>query len=493
MKPVAAILFCDHNPPDQLLLKALSTHPLIEKVILIQTAEADKAFGEFITLTMPFPCGGNAVAEALRTAQPCPFILLIPFPRGASIVTSGVERFLQRAQQEGAGLYYADYYEDGRNAALVRSVVDYQPGSIRDDFFFGPLLFCSSKIVITALEQYGPLRETRWGGIYELRLRLSRAAAVVRIAEPLSRACKDYRKQCGQAHFDYVDPSRHAYQREMEEIATDHLKSIGAYIAPGWKPAAVDTTLYPVEASVVIPVRNREKTVGDAIESALDQKTSFSFNVIVVENHSTDRTGEKIAARAASDSRVVMIVPDRNDLGIGGCWNEAVSSPQCGRYVCQLDSDDLYADEHTLSAIVEMLREGSYGMVVGSYRVVNFSLQEIPPGLVEHREWTEENGRNNLLRVHGIGAPRAFPSGMLRRFPFPNVSYGEDYAAALRISRECRVGRIFNPLYLCRRWEGNSDANLSYEQENRYAFYKDSLRTQEILERIRIATGKGAA
>ncbi len=493
MKPVAAILFCDNNPPDQNLLKDLSTHPLIEKAILLQTAEAEKTAGEFITLIQPFPRSGNAVGEALRTAQPCPFILLMPFPHGVSLVTSGIERYLQQAQQEGAGLYYADYYEDTGDAAQVRSVIDYQSGSVRDDFYFGPLLFCSSRIITAAREQYGPLRETRWGGLYELRLRLSRAAAVVRIAEPLSRACKDYRRQCGQAHFDYVDPSRHAYQREMEEIATEHLKGIGAYIAPGWKPAAVDTASYPVEASVVIPVRNREKTVGDAIASALSQKTSFSFNVIVVENHSTDRTGEKIAARGAGDSRVVMIVPDRNDLGIGGCWNEAVSSPQCGRYVCQLDSDDLYADEHALSTIVEMLREGNYGMVVGSYRVVNFSLQEISPGLVEHREWTEENGRNNLLRVHGIGAPRAFPSSMLRRFPFPNVSYGEDYAVALRISREYRVGRIFNPLYLCRRWEGNSDANLSYEQENRYALYKDSLRTQEILERIRAASDKGTA
>jgi hypothetical protein len=493
MKPVAAILFCDHNPPDQHLLKDLSAHPLIEKVILLKTAEADKAAGELITLAQPFPRGGNAVAEALRTAQPCPFMLLIPFPRGVSIVASGIERFVQRAQQEGAGLYYADYYEDSRDAELMRSVLDYQSGSIRDDFFFGPLLFCSSRIITAALEQYGPLRETNWGGLYDLRLRISRAAEIARIAEPLSRACEDYRKHCGQAHFDYVDPSRQAYQSEMEEIATDHLKSIGAYIAPGWKPADFDTASYPVEASVVIPVRNREKTIGDAIASALGQKTSFSFNVIVVENHSTDLTGEKIAARAEGDSRVVMIVPDRTDLGIGGCWNEAVFAPQCGRYVCQLDSDDLYADEHTLSAMVGMLKEGSYGMVVGSYRVVNFSLQDIPPGLVEHREWTEENGRNNLLRVHGIGAPRAFPTSLLRRFPFPNVSYGEDYAAALRISREYRVGRIFTPLYLCRRWEGNSDANLSYGQENRYASYKDSLRTQEILERIRVAAEKGAA
>jgi glycosyltransferase involved in cell wall biosynthesis len=242
---------------------------------------------------------------------------------------------------------------------------------------------------------------------------------------------------------------------------------------------------------VVIPVRNREKTIADAIASALGQKTAFPFNVIVVQNHSTDKTAERVAELAAQDARVVHIIPERTDLGIGGCWNEAIMSPRCGRYVCQLDSDDLYAADSTLAAIIAMLQEGQYGMAVGTYRVVNFSLQEIPPGLVEHREWTEENGRNNLLRVHGIGAPRAFPASLLRKHPFPNVSYGEDYAAALRISREYRVGRIFKPLYLCRRWEGNSDANLSHEQENCYAFYKDGLRTLEIQERIAAATGKG--
>jgi hypothetical protein len=493
MKPIAAILFCAPYSPDQHLLQTLAAHPLVEKIIILQTAEADKATGDLITLAMPFPRGGKTVAEALRIAQPCPFILLMPFPQGTDLLRSGIERFLQRAQHEDAGLYYADYYEEGEDPLPVRSVIDYQSGSIRDDFFFGPLLFCSSKTVSAALKQYDPIQETHWGGLYELRLKFSRIAPVTRIPEPLSRACRDYWKLCGQEHFDYVDPSCRAYQKEMEKIATSHLKSIGAYSEPVWKPVPFDATSYPVEASVVIPVRNREKTIGDAIASALGQKTPFLYNVIVVENHSTDRTGAKIAEHAAGDSRVVMIVPGRKDLGIGGCWNEAVSSPQCGRYVCQLDSDDLYADEHTLSTMVEMLRDSSYGMVVGSYRVVNFSLQEIPPGLVEHREWTEENGRNNLLRVQGIGAPRAFPACMLKQFPFPNVSYGEDYAVALRISREYRVGRIFKPLYLCRRWEGNSDANLSHEQENRYASYKDSLRTHEILERIMIATGKGAA
>ena len=239
----------------------------------------------------------------------------------------------------------------------------------------------------------------------------------------------------------------------------------------------------PVTASIIIPVKNRDKTISDALKSALSQKTDFNYNVIVVQNHSSDRTAEKIDAVAKDDSRVIHIILERKDLGIGGCWNEAVTSSSCGRFVCQLDSDDIYLDENTLSIIVKMLKTLKYGMVVGSYRVVNFNLEEIPPGIVDHREWTEDNGRNNLLRVNGIGAPRAFPRIMLRKFPFPNVSYGEDYSVSLRISRDFRVGRIFEPLYLCRRWNDNSDAMLSREQANKFAYYKDALRTEEILAR----------
>jgi glycosyltransferase involved in cell wall biosynthesis len=235
-------------------------------------------------------------------------------------------------------------------------------------------------------------------------------------------------------------------------------------------------------ATVVIPVRNRERTIAEAVKSALSQEADFPFNVIVVQNHSTDATGEILDGLAAKDARLVHLIPQRTDLGIGGCWNEAVQSPLCGRFVCQLDSDDLYSGEHTLAKIVSMLSCG-YGMVVGSYRLVNVDLEELPPGIVDHREWSDDNGRNNLLRVNGIGAPRAFATALLRAYPLPNVSYGEDYAAALRISRDYRVGRIYEPVYLCRRWEDNTDAQLSNEQEVRYATYKDGLRTKEIEER----------
>jgi glycosyltransferase involved in cell wall biosynthesis len=283
-------------------------------------------------------------------------------------------------------------------------------------------------------------------------------------------------------HFTYVDPANTGRQREMEAVATAHLERIGALCLPPARSFTARNEGWPVEASVVMPVRNRCRTVGEAIESALGQTAPFSFNVLVVDNHSTDGTTEIIRQRAEHEPRLVQIVPQATELGIGGCWNTAVNSVCCGRFVCQLDSDDLYAGDSALARMIELLQQGC-GMAVGSYRLVNFALKDIPPGIVDHREWTPENGRNNLLRVQGIGAPRGFATELLRQHPFPDVSYGEDYAVALRISRDYRVGRIYEPLYLCRRWEGNSDAQLPVEQANRFALYKDSLRTQEIEQR----------
>jgi glycosyltransferase involved in cell wall biosynthesis len=301
----------------------------------------------------------------------------------------------------------------------------------------------------------------------------------------LSRPCSRVQESAAliKSQFAYVDPRQMDYQKEMEGVATEHLRRIGAYCSHDFLPVPETAAASPVLATVVIPVRNRERTIAEAVRSALSQKTDFPFNVIVVQNHSTDRTADILDGIAAQDGRLLHLVPKRTDLGIGGCWNEAVQSPACGRFVCQLDSDDLYADEHTLAKMIGMLREGRCGMAVGSYRLVNFNLEELPPGIIDHREWSDDNGRNNLLRVNGIGAPRAFATALLREFPFPNVSYGEDYAASLRISRDYQVGRIYEPVYLCRRWEDNTDAQLSNEQEVRYAMYKDGLRTQEIKQR----------
>jgi glycosyltransferase involved in cell wall biosynthesis len=315
---------------------------------------------------------------------------------------------------------------------------------------------------------------------------MSRHAPVVRIAEYLYTKAETDARRSGEKQFDYVDPRNRAVQVEMEFAATDHLKRIGAYLKPRFTPVSFRDGGFPVEASVVIPVRNRARTVGDAVASVLRQRPSFPFNVIVVDNHSDDGTTEILRDLAAGDGRVVHHVPQRTDLGIGGCWNEAVHHPLCGRFAVQLDSDDLYRDETTLQRMVDSFRAEKCAMVIGSYQMTNFQLQEIPPGVIDHKEWTPDNGRNNALRINGLGAPRAFYTPILRRIKVPNVSYGEDYAVGLAISREYRIGRIYEPVYLCRRWEGNSDADLDIAKQNAYNHYKDKVRTFEILARRRM-------
>ncbi len=380
------------------------------------------------------------------------------------------DRMSQVMRETGAGWIYAD--------GAGHPHIDYQSGSIRDAFDFGPVF----AIATAAARGAGIEPGLRWGGLYDLRLRISEAYPIVRIPEALYSFSSS--NPSGGAHnqFNYVDPRNRDYQLEMERVATAHLRRIGAWLAPAFESVPAPTADFPVKASVIIPVRNRERTILDAVRSALAQRTGFGFNVIVVDNHSTDRTPELL--RSIGDSRLRHIAPGRADLGIGGCWNEAIYSPECGRYCVQLDSDDLYADERVLHRIVEVLESGPYAMVVGAYTLVDFSLREIPPGLIDHREWSRENGRNNALRVNGLGAPRAFNTAVLRRIGFPNVSYGEDYAVALRVSRKYEIGRIFDPIYLCRRWEGNSDSSLPLEVANRYDFYKDWLRTVEIKARI---------
>jgi glycosyltransferase involved in cell wall biosynthesis len=280
--------------------------------------------------------------------------------------------------------------------------------------------------------------------------------------------------------FDYVDPSKRDYQLEMEQVATAHLKRIGAFLEPPGAPPVEDDQGYPLEASVVIPVKNRVKTIADAVGSALAQKTDFDFNLIVVDNHSDDGTSGILKDISTRDPRLVHLVAERTDLQIGGCWNHAVFSPHCGRYAVQLDSDDLYDGEDVLKRIVETFGSGPYAMVIGSYTTVDFELNPLPPGLVDHREWTAENGHNNALRIAGLGAPRAFHVPTLRTIGFPNVSYGEDYAVALRLCRTYQIGRIYDSLYWCRRWEDNTDSALSLERANQYALYKDGLRTREL-------------
>jgi len=320
---------------------------------------------------------------------------------------------------------------------------------------------------------------------YDMRLKCSQVGRLVRLPEPLAARIPVDARRSGAAVFDYLNAGRSA-QVEAERIATRHLERIGARVAGPFEEY-VSEGEFPVEATVVIPVRNRVLTVTDAVRSALSQKTGFTYNVIVVDNHSTDGTSETLRGFAAEDRRLVHVIPGRQDLGIGGCWNEAVFHEQCGRFAVQLDSDDLYAGPDTLARLVTVLGEGKCGMVIGSYTTVDLGLEEVPPGLIDHREWSDENGPNNALRIDGLGAPRSFHTELLRRHPFPNVSYGEDYAVALRICREFKVGRIYESLYHCRRWEGNTDADLSPEVLARHRTYKDRLRTLEIAARRRRA------
>ena len=392
-----------------------------------------------------------------------------------------LERMERIAEDSGAGLVYADHYRlsDGRRSEAP--VIDYQPGSLRDDFDFGPLWLLRTDRLKEAAARL--TTGYRYAGFYDLRLKLSQRAPLVHVNEYLYTEVEDDMRPSGERLFDYVDPRNRERQVEMEQACTEHLKEVGAYLAPQFEEPDLDAGQFEYEASVIIPVRNRVRTIGDAIRSALGQKTDFSFNVIVIDNHSTDGTTEAIDA-LHTDDRLIHLIPDRDDLGIGGCWNLGVHHECCGRFAVQLDSDDLYKDSHTLSTMVRAFYEQPCAMVVGTYQTTDFDLNPISPGIVDHREWTPENGRNNALRINGLGAPRAFYTPLLRRLKLPNTSYGEDYAAGLAISRRFRIGRVYDVVYLCRRWEGNSDAAPDIHLINARNLYKDRLRTWELQARI---------
>lgn len=391
------------------------------------------------------------------------------------------ERMLRIARETQAALVYADRYREGPAGWEPHPVIDFQPGSLRDDFDFGPLrLYAAAAFRETAGRFSGDYAYAAW---YELHLELSRQYDLVRISEYLYTEGRTGAVAGGERQFDYVDPANRRVQMEMEEVCTRHLKRTGAFLEPVFDDVAFDAGGFPCEASVIIPVRNRVRTIEDAIRSVLVQRTSFAFNVLIVDNHSTDGTGA-VVEKYAADPRVIRLVPDRDDLGIGGCWNLAVSDPHCGKFAVQLDSDDLYSHDHVLQKIVDTFYEQRCGMVVGTYRITDFELRPLPPGVIDHREWTPENGRNNALRVNGFGAPRAFYTPLLRENRFPNTSYGEDYAVGLALSRRYRVGRIYEVLYLCRRWEDNSDAGLQIGQINAHNLYKDRIRTWELQARI---------
>lgn len=390
------------------------------------------------------------------------------------------ERMKQVMDATGAAMVYADRYviKDGQREQAP--VIDYQKGSLRDDFDFGAVVMIRTSVLKEAASRMKA--NYRYAGFYDLRLKLSQRYEFVHINEYLYTEQEKDLRLSGQKQFDYVDPRNRERQIEMEQACTEHLKEIGAYLEPQFKNVDFNQEAFEVEASVIIPVRNRVKTVKDAINSVLSQVADFPFNVIVVDNHSTDGTTEVIA-KLAADKRVIHVIPERTDLGIGGCWNMGIHHPQCGKFAIQLDSDDLYSDEHTLSKMVSAFYEQQCAMVIGTYRMTDFDLNTLPPGIIDHKEWTPENGRNNALRINGLGAPRAFYTPVIRQIGFPNTSYGEDYAVGLAISRHYQIGRVYDVVYLCRRWSGNSDAALNAFQVNANNLYKDRIRTWELKAR----------
>lgn len=424
----------------------------------------------------------RSIAEAVSEK----FILIYTKDHPLEMGMFALDRILAIAEDTRADMLYADHYkmvvgEDGEPVRKKHPLIACQKGALRDDFDFGSVLVFRSSSFRRAVRAMDA--DYEYAALYDLRLRMKN---IVHINEFLYTEVETDTRKSGEKQFDYVDPRNRAVQIEMEKACTEHLKRIAAWLKPEFKEPEAQPDAYPVTATVVIPVFNRVKTVMDAVTSALAQKTDFPYNVIVVDNHSTDGTSEILSAMASEDPRLKHVIPVKHDLGIGGCWNLAVHHELCGEYAVQLDSDDVYSGPDTLQKIVDAFREQKCAMVVGTYQMTDFKMNPIPPGIIDHKEWTEDNGRNNALRINGLGAPRAFWTPLLRTINLPNTSYGEDYALGLRISREYRIGRIYDVLYNCRRWDGNSDAALDIDRVNANNMYKDRIRTWELEARLRM-------
>lgn len=418
-------------------------------------------------------------AEIKRIAEAADSDYTIIYTRPTELrwVAFGMERMLQIADDTKAVMVYSDHF----NGEEPAPVIDYQFGSLRDDFDFGGVQMYRTSALKEAVA--GMDADYEFAGLYDLRLRASRLGVFVHINEYLYYELDSDNRDSGEKIFDYVNPGNRGVQIEMEKACTEHLKAIRGYLKPVFKDVDLSEGDFEYEASVVIPCKNRVRTIGDAIRSALGQECDFKYNVIVVDDNSTDGTVEVIK-NYLDDKRLVYIAQDSTYHAIGGNWNAAIHHPSCGRFALQLDSDDMYSDTHTVQKFVDAFRQQNCAMVVGTYRITDFELNTIPPGVIDHKEWTLENGRNNALRVNGLGAPRGFWTPLLRQLNFPTTKYGEDYAVGLRVSREYRIGRIYDVMYNCRRWDDNSDHGLSVEKMNANNFYKDRLRTIELAARI---------
>lgn len=467
--------------------KGLLETGLVSKIYLLATEAGSKPLDgcEIIQVTT---LNASSTIKAIAARSNTPYTFLYTKYSSLELGYFALERMIQIMEDANAGMVYADHYQITDETKTNTPVIDYQFGSLRDDFNFGSVLLYKSDAFKDAASRMKA--DYRFAGLYDLRLKLSQKESLVHINEYLYSEVESDTRKSGEKIFDYVDPKNRGVQIEMEQACTGHLKEIGGYLKPEFKSIEFSADNFEYEASVIIPVRNRIRTIEDAINSVLNQKTTFKFNLIIIDNHSTDGTTEAIK-RYIADERLIHIIPERGDLGIGGCWNTGVHHPKCGKFAVQLDSDDIYKNENTLQIMVNAFYEQNCAMVVGTYMMTDFDLGMIPPGIIDHKEWTPENGRNNALRINGLGAPRAFYTPVLRKIKVPNTSYGEDYALGLNFSRQYQIGRVYDIVYLCRRWDDNSDASLDIVKMNAHNTYKDRIRTWELQARIALnASGK---
>ncbi len=467
-------------------IDGLRESALVNNIYLLATDAAATAV-EGCTLVHIDALNSSDTMLKIAEAAKAPYTLLYTKYNNLVMGYFALDRFVRLAGDSKAGMMYADSYTIVEGKKSNAPVIDYQEGSLRDDFNFGSVLFFDTEVFKKAAA--GIDVHYTAAGLYDLRLRLSRIAPIVHINEYLYSDVTIDNRKSGEKIFDYVDPKNRGVQIEMEKACTAHLKAVGGYLEPKFDEIDFNKGDFDYEASVIIPVRNRIRTIRDAIRSVLSQKTDFPFNLIVIDNHSTDGTTEAID-EFKDDPRLVHIVPERDDLGIGGCWNAGVQHPKCGKFAVQLDSDDVYVDENTLAKMVAAFYEQKCAMVVGTYMLTDIDKNPIPPGVIDHKEWTPENGRNNALRINGLGAPRAFYTPVLREIHVPNTSYGEDYALGLAFSRHFQIGRVYDVVYLCRRWEDNSDASLDIVKMNNNNLYKDRIRTWELQARRSLVAAK---
>ncbi len=469
------LIISENSLQNSISLQNLISQTDIFNRVLLYNSKSKKT--KFTKLDFATISSTKSVKSILKNSK-SEFLLIIKGYSKIEISLASIKRMIQVSILTSSGLLYSDYREVKSGEVKNHPTIDYQIGSIRDDFNFGNVLLIKRDI----FSKYLPKKNYKYAALYSLRLRISENHKIIRIPEFLYIQEELDLRKSGEKQFDYVDPKNRDVQIEFETVATNHLKRINALIPPGKEINNFDDN-FPVTASVIIPVKDRLKTIGTAIDSALSQKSKFDFNIIVVDNHSTDGTTKLLEEYRNENKKLIHLIPESKNLSIGGCWNYAVNNKNCGTFAVQLDSDDVYSSTDTLSKIVNKFFEDKCGMVIGSYSMTNYQMKELPPGLIDHKEWTNYNGMNNALRINGLGAPRAFYTPIVREIGFPNVNYGEDYSVTLAISRDYKISRIYESLYLCRRWEGNTDSDLSVEKENQNNYYKDAIRTFEILAR----------